>query len=154
MNTMEEQQLFTACNYCKTLMMLIIVVFHGLGFWGIKDWYVTTPIDSFPIIELVCDWMASFHIYTFVLVAGFLFYELRTRYGKYGQFTSFVIKKTKRLLMPYILVSILWCIPIGWLFFRYSLSDILKKYVLGLAPAQLWFLLMLLWIYIFAIRRI
>lgn len=36
------------------------------------------------------------------------------------------------------------------LFFRHSLSDILKKYVLGLAPAQLWFLLMLFWIYIFA----
>lgn len=150
MNTMEEQQLFAACNYCKTLMMLIIVVFHGLGFWGIRDWYVTAPIDSFPIVELICKWMASFHIYTFVLVAGFLFYELRERCGKYGQFTSFVIKKTKRLLVPYISVSILWCLPIGWLFFRYSLSDVLKKYVLGLAPAQLWFLLMLFWIYIFA----
>lgn len=139
-----------ACDYCKTLMMLIIVFFHALGYWGISDWYVTEPDAVFPISRFLCDWMSSFHVYTFVFVAGFVFYELRIKQGKYCEFTNFIRNKIKRLLAPYVLVSIVWCIPIGYIFFRYSLTEILRKFLLGFAPAQLWFLLMLFWVYFIA----
>ena len=52
--------------------------------------------------------------------------------------------------MSYVFVSIVWVIPIGKYFSHYTLSDIMKKYLLATAPSQLWFLWMLFWVFIFA----
>lgn len=145
-NTCRER-ILKSCNYCKTLMMLIVVAFHSLGFWGIKNWYSISPLNTNLNAKIICNWMSSFHVHTFVFVSGFLFFELKIRYKRYNCFWEFILKKVKRLLIPYVLVSIFWCIPIGNLFFHYSLVEIIKKYFLGIAPSQLWFLLMLFWIY-------
>lgn len=144
---MDRESVLIACNYCKTIMMIIVVVFHSLAFWGIKDWYSISTSSVNRIAETFCNWMASFHVYTFVFVAGFLFFELKMRNGKYNSLSDYIVKKIKRLIVPYVLVSLSWCIPIGTLFFKYSIIEIIKKYFLGMAPSQLWFLLMLFWVY-------
>ena len=60
----------------------------------------------------------------------------------------FIIYKIKRLLVPYIFISAIWAIPIGQLFYHYSIWELTKRYLLATAPSQLWFLFMLFWCFV------
>ena len=72
-----------------------------------------------------------------------IFLFLKNEKRKYDEFTPFLYGKIKRLIVPYIFVCIAWVIPIGICISNYTLSDIMKKYLLATAPSQLWFLWML-----------
>ncbi len=122
--------------------MLIIILYHGMVFWS-GAWFSVDPVIDSPVLNILSAWMNSFHIYGFALVSGFLFYHLKFNLGKYQKYSHFIINKTKRLIIPYVFVSVLWVIPITCLFFHYDIVKILEKYVLGTSPSQLWFLLML-----------
>lgn len=75
-----------------------------------------------------------------MFLSGYLFYYLHVEQQKYQKFTSFVVKKAKRLLVPYIFVCLLWAIPF-FIFFGGHYTQILHKFILGESPEQLWFLL-------------
>jgi hypothetical protein len=91
--------------------------------------------------------MNAFHIYAFTLVSGYLFYYLKIEQGRYEKFNTFLAGKVKRLIVPYVFVCAIWVIPVAELFFRYDLDEVLIRYALGTNPNQLWFLLMLFWVY-------
>lgn len=63
--------------------------------------------------------------------------------GGYSSYKSFLLNKTKRLLIPYVFVANIWVIPISVLTMKIGIKDILWKYVLATNPSQLWFLWML-----------
>ena len=94
--------------------------------------------------------MNAFHIFAFALVSGYLFYYLKIEQGKYKEFQPFLIGKIKRLIIPYIFVCVFWVVPVAEYFFHYSIPEVIERYVLGTNPNQLWFLLMLFWVYIIA----
>ena len=58
-------------------------------------------------------------------------------------FRSFVTNKAKRLLLPYVFVSVVWVIPFAVYYFHYDTIEIINKFAFGTSPNQLWFLLML-----------
>ena len=87
--------------------------------------------------------MNSFHIYGFTLVSGYLFYFLKHEKNKYSRFLPFAVNKIKRLLIPYVFVSVIWVIPFAVYFSHLDVMEIIKGYGLGTSPSQLWFLLML-----------
>ena len=68
--------------------------------------------------------------------------------GGYKDFKTFVHKKLKRLIIPYFFVSLLWVIPFQIYFFGINMKNYFCKYVLGIAPSQLWFLLMLFFVFL------
>ncbi len=68
----------------------------------------------------------------------------------YNKFIPFIKNKAKRLLVPFIFVSIVWSCPIAAYFYKWDKKTIIDKYVLGQGPNQLWFLLVLFFIFIFA----
>ena len=76
-------------------------------------------------------------------MSGYLFCFLKYEKGKYEKWWPFIINKAKRLLVPYAFVSIIWVIPLSQPFFLWDAKTIVYKYLLGTAPSQLWFLLML-----------
>ena len=130
------------CTFVKTTLMLIIVLYHSILFWT-GTWFSSTPIYEAKIFAALAIWMNSFHIYSFTLVSGYLFYYLKYENGKYAQYIPFLKRKAKRLLVPYAFIAIVWVIPISYAFFKYDFTEIFHKYILGTAPSQLWFLLML-----------
>lgn len=69
--------------------------------------------------------------------------------GRYNNLKEDIKKRAKRLLVPYLFTSIAWVIPIGILFFKYSLGEIMNRFVLATGPAQLWFLVMLFFVFVF-----
>ena len=128
---MSNEKTLQNCGFVKTVLMLIIVLYHSIVFWG-GAWFSVEPVITSLAFDVLSDWMNSFHIYGFVLVSGFLFYHLKFNLGKYQKYSRFIINKTKRLIVPYALVSVLWVIPISCLFFELDIMKILEKYVLYL----------------------
>lgn len=143
----DTQAELSNCTFVKTVLMLVVVIYHCMLFWT-GSWFTKDPVFSAPILSVLSSWMNSFHIYGFTLVSGYLFYFLKHEKERYPKFLPFAMNKAKRLLIPYAFVSIVWAIPFSVLFLDYGVTDIIKKFVLGTAPSQLWFLLMLFGVFL------
>lgn len=130
------------CNFVKTILMLLVVIYHCMIYWTGK-WFLDEPIYKSTILSIISQWLNTFHIYGFTLVSGYLFYYMKYEKNQYQKFIPFIINKSKRLLLPYAFVSIVWVIPMAVYWFDYGIFDIVKRFILGGSPNQLWFLLML-----------
>lgn len=130
------------CTFIKTVLMLIVVFYHSILFWN-GTWYTANPVFSSSAMESIAMWLNTFHIYGFTLVSGYLFYFLKEEQGKYKRFDKFMLNKAKRLLIPYFFVMIIWVAPISYTYNEFDVKHAVRKYLLGTAPSQLWFLLML-----------
>lgn len=130
--------------------MLCVITGHSVNFWKGTWFTVVVPVDLNTGLSYLSDFMNAFHIFAFTLVSGYLFYYLKIDQGKYGNFFTFLSRKVRRLLVPYIFVCVIWVIPVAEFFFQYSVAEVINRYVLGTNQNQLWFLLMLFWVYIIA----
>lgn len=136
-------------SFIKIFLMLCVVSGHAVNFWN-RRWF--TPFDpayDSAVLVYFSDFLNSFHTYAFTLVSGYLFYYLKIEQDRYKRLSLFVKAKAKRLLIPYIFVSLLWVIPIAEFFYHYESGEIILRYILATSPNQLWFLWMLFWVYIF-----
>lgn len=129
-------------SFIRTVLMLLVVLDHSMSFWT-GEWFTKNPVFLAPPLGLVSSYLGSFHIYGFTLVSGYLFYYLKYEQGKYAHYIPFLKQKAKRLLVPFVFVAAVWVIPVSYLFFPFNLGEFVNKYILGTAPGQLWFLLML-----------
>lgn len=136
-------------SYIKVIIMLVIVLYHSMLFFN-GEWFVyQTPIFKADYLKYIANWLNTFHVQTFCMVSGFLFYYLKIEKGRYNNPIKDIKKRSKRLLIPYIFTSVFWVIPIAIYFNNYSALDIIKKFVLMESPNQLWFLIMLFLVFVF-----
>lgn len=135
------------CTYVKTLLMICVILGHCVNFWNGKWFTAVAPVESAYPLVVISSFVNSFHVYAFTLVSGYLFCFLKVDLGKYQRFGSFIKNKSKRLLVPYIVVCLLYVAPIARYFNHYQLKEIIVRYVIGTNPNQLWFLLMLFWVF-------
>ena len=139
-----RQQELQNCNFIKTILMIMIIFYHSMLFWGNGNWFsVVSPSSTSTILNTIAIWINTYSIHTFTLVSGYIFAYLKFERNHYQKFLPFLLNKSKRLLVPYLFASIVWVIPIGVYFFKWSFSEVFTKFILGTSPAQLWFLLML-----------
>ena len=89
--------------------------------------------------------MNSFHIYAFTLISGYIFYYIKYEESGYQKYIPFIINKIKRLIIPYIFIATVWVVPINKILLPNE--SIIEKFVLGVSPRQLCFLLMLFWVF-------
>lgn len=137
------------CYFVKTVLMLLVVFYHSILFWG-GAWLDNQPvIFKSKVLSILAVWLNTFHIYGFTLVSGYIFQYLKYEKDKYQKFLLFIVNKAKRLLVPYAFVAIIWVIPISYALFSYTSKDIIFKYLLCTGPSQLWFLWMLFDIFCF-----
>ena len=125
-------------------LMLMVVFYHSILFWTGR-WFnaVGLPVFTNEYFPVVAKWFISFLMEAFTLVSGYLFYYLNFECKRYESLYKYFKIKTLRLLVPYISVAFFWVIPVSYFFYKWSFQKIIDKYVLGLAPSQLWYLLML-----------
>lgn len=144
-----KQKELSNCTFVKTILMVVVVIYHCFVFWT-GTWFTKNPVFESKVLSIVASWMNSFHIYAFTLVSGYLFYHLKYEKSKYSKFVPFVINKAKRLIIPYMFVASIWVIPFAIFNFHYDTTEIIKRYVFGTSPNQLWFLLMLFCVFLFS----
>lgn len=139
----------TTMNSVKGLLMLLVVLYHsmlcctGLS-WGPQSAYQTSRIFYF-----VAQFLNSIHIYAFTFVSGYVYAYLRYETDRYSDWKTVIKKKIHRLLLPYAATAILWVVPFSCYFWRTGTKELVINYLLGAAPSQLWFLLMLFWQFVF-----
>ena len=134
-------------NCTKTILMLIIVAYHSMCFFTGK-WFNQEPVFESVTIPIIVDILNSFHVFAFVLLSGYLFYYLKEEKSRYRSLKEVIGKKFKRLVIPYIFLNIFWVIPFYIKYFNNDIVEIVKRYVLGTSPNQLWFVLMLFWTFL------
>lgn len=145
---MNQEKYLEEFKYLKVVMMLFIVLYHSVALWLPEGWFNQAPATSNKVFTLLAQWLNFIHIYVFVFISGYIFYYLKIVIRKYNKFSEFVRKKTLRLIVPYISFGILWCIPFYVLFYHPSFHEIIKNYLFGYGPAQLWYILMLFFLFI------
>lgn len=148
--SIQERKKLIECDVIKTIMMLFVVLGHSASLWATSGWFVTAPVYPSVFLGLIADWLGSFHIYCFVLVSGYIFAYLKYECGKYNNWKQFIYAKFWRLIIPYFFVSLLWCAPFYYFFYKCGFSTIIKRFILGTGPSQLWFLLMLFQVFLYA----
>lgn len=131
------------CNFAKTVLMLLVVLCHSAAFYGGNWFRACTVSETNEVLAILSSRLGTFHVEGFTLISGYIYYYIKYEKEGYQDFRKYIKNKFKRLLVPYIAISLLWIIPIGTFFYSYSLIDVIKYYALGESPSQLWFLLML-----------
>lgn len=140
---------FENIAFIKTIMMICVVLCHSMAFFSGRWFDVCQPIYRADYLGWISDFTGTFHIQTFAMASGFLFYYLWKKKGRYNEPKKDIKKRAKRLLLPFMFTSVFWAIPIGFYFYHYPLNEIIEKFVLMTGPAQLWFLIMLFIVFVF-----
>lgn len=117
-------------SYMKVWAMIWVVLYHCLcgysDIWGTDfSWQEVTVWSNLAHI------LVYFHMPTFVLMSAFLYAYLCDK-QVYRKSATFVLKKTKRIFIPYIIWAFLVCIILDCDFFY-----------LFLGPSHTWYLLFL-----------
>lgn len=145
--------MLNSCSMVKSLLMILVVLGHSCLFFGGTWLSLISPIFVNKHLAYFAEWLNSFHIYAFTLISGYLFYYLKyeSYKAKYHTFFPFIFSKLNRLLVPYFFISILWVLPLSFVTGVFSeKTDLMHKFLFGCSPSQLWFLLMLFWVFVMA----
>lgn len=113
-----------------------------------SGWGVGSPEQPSAVLGFIASWLNSIHIYVFAFVSGYIFFYLKYERKRYNNLIKDTLHRAKQLLVPYVVASVIWVIPMGYLFFKYSVKDIIKNYLLAISPSQLWFLVMLFTLFV------
>ena len=132
----------------KTAMMLAVVLYHSCMFFTGTWFDKAQPVYKANYIGYFAKYLNTFHVRTFVMTAGFLFYALRKEKKKYrNNLKKDAFKRAKRLLLPYVCTIVFWVLPFYIVYSGFDITKIIYKYIFGCAPSQLWFLPMLFWLF-------
>lgn len=134
----------------KALMMIFVILGHSsiiyTGFWS-----TFLPTSNSPFFDFLTRWLDTFHTYAFVFVSGYIFYYLKYIQEKYDNNKKLIVNKAKRLIVPYVITCCFWAIPVWTILNDFDSSTLISKYLIGENPDQLWFLLMLFWVFVMTI---
>lgn len=134
-------------SFIKTIMMLLVVFYHSCLFFEYNWWFTyTRPIYRTEYLCVLVNWLNSFHVHTFVMCSGFLFYYSKSINSSQVHKQN-VVKRFNRLLLPYVFVGFLWVLPIKMIF-KYNMGKVITGLLLGTYSDQLWFLLMLFFVFL------
>lgn len=130
----------------KTIMMISVVALHSTALWTC-DWF-GTPAWQNPYLASFSHWLWTFSVPAFYFASGYIYSYIKCETNRYVDSKKVLINKALRLLVPYLFVSSVWCVPV-WVLI-YGPDEIIQKFVLGASPSQLWFLLALFWVFVIA----
>ena len=138
---MKDKLLF--CDYARAVAMLAVIVHHCAAYYMPGGWFNSAPAEPSLALGFFAAYLNTFHVFVFTFVSGYIFQYLKFEHGKYNHFGSFAKNKFLRLLVPYAFVAMSWCAPFHAYFFNVGAEELIRKFVLGYSPAQLWYILML-----------
>lgn len=144
MKELDRQSELKNCNLIRAVLMLLVVLYHSIALFA-GGWSPYTPSQESPVLGYIAEWLNSFHIYGFTLISGYVFYYIKCEKGGYQKYLPFLGNKAKRLLVPYAVIATVWVAPVY--VYYYGAQHLVTNFVFGFSPNQLWFLLMLFWVF-------
>lgn len=139
-------------DLAKTIAMFLVILYHSLLFFADSPYWLFKADYQNDTAIFLCNILNCTVVPLFVFCSGFLF-QLSMRKKEMRTGTT-ILKKAKRLLLPYFLYRFLWLVP------TYSIFDIpaygrpkgssllygYKSMLLGQFNDVSWFLIMLFWV--------
>ena len=111
-------------DIARGILIIFVCIGHGNTYWFFNKW------------------IYSFHVSAFFILSGMLF---KTNSGE--SFHVFLVKKSKRLLLPYVLLGAIYIIIKTVLTFYFEqkiiILDLLKEFLLGRNIGSSWFIIAL-----------
>lgn len=114
----------------RVIAMVTVVLHHALCFYG--AWFPYDGSQSYLHFTMA---LKDVNMPMFVFLAGFIYAYLRLTHGKYNDTDDFIVGKIKRLLLPYLLWSIVLLTPLN--------LAMVGARTIFYGIWQMWFLLML-----------
>lgn len=134
--------------FLKTSMMFFVVLYHCMIFFGGNWINFISPIKKVDLIYQIAIFINSFHIQTFCMASGYLYFYNKLNNNNKNNDFDFIINKIKKLIIPYLLICMFWVIPFNVYFSKVNYFSNLCNILLGIKCGQLWFLVMLFDIFI------
>lgn len=149
----EKKEKILAISSLRVIAMFLIVFYHCYAYYFHPIWHSRYPdgliVDEYKGII----WLNYLHLPIFVFISGFLYGYQSFYYGTNEKFHIFLIKKIKRLIIPYMFWGIilmligqgthsqfffgqiahLWFLPM--LFIIFFIVGSLKNIIINLSPA-------------------
>ncbi|MGN0342974.1 MAG: acyltransferase family protein [Roseburia sp.] len=139
-------------DLARTITMFGVIINHILLFFSNNPfWYIYADEEN-EIAVYLCEVLNVTVVQIFVLCSGFLF-QASIQNKEVSILTS-IVKKAKRLLLPFFLYGLVWLVPTYTIFDiptsgrleGTSLLDGYQAMLLGRFCDVSWFLLMLFWV--------
>lgn len=92
-------------DVAKMIATLLVISGHILRMYTEEGLFV--PLDGNSAFSVVCHYIYRFHMPLFFMLSGGVFYISKRMNNKYNCQISFIENKAKRLLVPYLFLSIL-----------------------------------------------
>jgi fucose 4-O-acetylase-like acetyltransferase len=137
-------------NLLKIFGLLMIILFHSMHVYT-NGWYFESVVKS-TFFRNFTFYLGTFQIPLFVFLSGALFYLGKRKQNKYAKFKELFIKKSRRLLIPYLLLGTFYIVPTRLVIKFYEgksyknfIEIVFDKIFLGrgIDPGHLWYVLML-----------
>lgn len=139
-------------DLAKTIMMFLVMLYHSMLFFADNPYWVFHAHYKNDTVIFLCNILNCAVIPLFVFCSGFLF-QISMQTKEIGTAAA-ILKRAKRLLLPYLFYGFLWLVP------TYTALDIpsygrpkgssliygCKSMLLGQFSDVSWFLLMLFWV--------
>ena len=81
------------CSAVKAILMLVIVLYHSLCIFVPNGWGPYKPAIESPILGTMAEWLGTFHIYSFTLISGYIFYYIKFNGGGIKNIFHFLVKR-------------------------------------------------------------
>lgn len=130
----------------RALAILLVVLGHSIIIYSPQWGYYTTE-NKVLVFQYLKDIINIIQMPIFFSISGYLFCK---SINSKRNIIEFVKNKIKRLLIPFILIGIVWMIPIKYIINYYKeghLPTIFIKFILGIDIGHLWYLIALFLIF-------
>ena len=147
-------------QYLRGVVILLVLLGHSLymaaggGYGGLSYFDLIQGDEAMNVnnaLQLFVDMIYGFHMPLFMMISGAVYMYTRKEINTLKEVGAFILKKAKRLLIPFVLVTIFWQIPLKYIS-GYFQDDIIKNAVMGqlllFGNSHLWFLVVLFIIFV------
>lgn len=150
MSKLSESRDYSIDNL-RAFAILVVILGHSIILYS-SQWSIYTTDINIPFLDYLKQIINFFQMPLFFSLSGYLFYFTE----KKKTFINMFFDKLKRLIIPYIIFSFGWLLPIR-LLIKYEsyqstnfLTIIIKKIILGYDNGHLWYLPTLFFCFIIA----
>ena len=130
-------------DFAKIIATFLVVIGHILRMYTGNGLFL--PLEGNFYFSIICKYIYSFHMPLFFFISGGVFYIVKHKKNRYKSMLGFISNKTKRLLVPYIFISVLLLI-VMWHIGEIQIpifSYYIHNYVYAYGCRHLWFLIAL-----------
>lgn len=121
----------------RAVGITLVVLRHSFSPYR-RSWDVSKYYEYSPIADYLGSYISTISMPLFVFISGYIYYFLRYKLGKYSNYKILFNKKSRRLIVPYLILAPIYI----YFFLDYnSLGSYLAHLWTG--SGHLWFLLMM-----------